>query len=362
MRRPRLTRIQKEARIIELNEAGYTVQEICSIVGCSATTAHRVIKQNEESREPKEKSKRSQALILFDAGWDILKVATRLDIPVPEAEAYLREYHYAKGINYLEHIRGLMGQSFYPFIGICQEMCSMNMSRAEIDETRRLVKQKEIIRSELISLRTELKTTSDKLQHNQTLVIDAERYLNGLKADIRIWQKDHDDLQSRNKTLIKENSDLESVKQSKIDSSEIFKKIEDFTKNHIRSIFKDQRGFIILILTALPQVLRQDIAGEFRSLLYPPHSYFIDIELFIKLAVLLIRVANQMEPQVMMAIRNDQYKQVLEIVDNLNSAPVNTDLNVGKESVVDNLKSTGVNPYVSVGKESVVNDSHKMSQ
>ncbi|MGG6459917.1 MAG: hypothetical protein ACM3JQ_00680 [Candidatus Eiseniibacteriota bacterium] len=46
----------------------------------------------------------------------------------------------------------------------------------------------------------------------------------------------------------------------------------------------------------------------------------------------------------------------------MKSAPVNTDLNVGKEFTVDNLKSAGVNPDVNVGKDYVVNDSHKMNQ
>lgn len=330
-KRYRLTRIQKESKIIELYKAGYNVSEITKIVGCSATTATRFINKHIESTEPKEKSKRCQALALFDKGGKekVLNAAIQLDIPVMESEEYFGEYLYAKGIDYFERLRDLKGESFPSFIDLCKALQIRNMTIREIDEAKQLVlekqqleqernallEQKQYLFDQIQALKNELGAKSSELNKVKNSYLQLEQAVEKMK-DVQY------DLSFIVKSLEKRKSDLEFIIKSKIESEIICRAIVESTRIQIKLILDSEWERNTLYLSALFEVLVKDTAGEFRNLLFPPSENYYDASLLIRFNNLINKTANQIKPEVMRAITPGIFDFAKQVVDNLNSIPV----------------------------------------
>lgn len=316
-----LSRIQKKAKIIELYEAGYTVSEICSIVHVSANTAQKVIREYEDSKGPKVKSKRSQALVLFDGELELLDVATELDIPVLEAEEYLREYLRAKNIDYLEQLRDQMGDDFLPFITLCKEMYLHSMGPEEIREARLLVEGLQTMRIELNQLSTEkqskskeLENTYRKITKSQWKASELDKGILSLEKNFKSRLADQMKLNAEVEILNSKKSDLQSIIESKMDSEEICKKISAFTKNQVELVFTNRWESFAVLLQAIIQVFMQDKTGEFKTLVFQPYCNYFDSVLMSKLKMFVGNITKRIEPEVRRAVRDTMYEEIKQIM------------------------------------------------
>jgi hypothetical protein len=78
----------KEKLIRKLLKEAWDWEYIRKAAHCSPNTIQKVKEKSEQIRAPKLKSKRSQALRLYDKGCIPLDVAIKLDISADEAENY----------------------------------------------------------------------------------------------------------------------------------------------------------------------------------------------------------------------------------------------------------------------------------
>ena len=83
-----MVRRDKEQLIRKLLKGGSDWEHIRKVAHCSPNTIQKVQEKSKKIRAPKIRSKRSEALQLYDKGCIPLHVAIKLDIPADEAENY----------------------------------------------------------------------------------------------------------------------------------------------------------------------------------------------------------------------------------------------------------------------------------
>jgi transposase-like protein len=323
-KRPRLTRAKKEQRIWKLHEDGYGIAEIAEEVGVSATTASKVIRQREELLAPKEKSARSQALLLYRAGAGVTSVAIQIDIPVEEAEGYLQEFHQAEQLDYLENLRRNLGPRFPHFLSLAQELADRDMSIQEMDEAiicaKRNREQQEVT-AELGAQHRLLRNQVESLKlAKQNLLVekgDLDEQIYELKESLDLVKSEYDIACLNTEAKERQADDIETIVNSKMKASRVCLEIENIVDTRVRVLLENRRTGLIILISAIIHVISTDPSGQFQALL-SRSSPSLNSELIVKFRSLISKTYDRLASEIQMNERIGIYEQVRQIVEEQN--------------------------------------------
>jgi transposase-like protein len=325
-RRPLLTRAKKEERIWMLHEEGSSISEITHEVGVSATTAQKVIKAREESLLPKEKSKRSQALVLYGAGGTVRSVSIELDIPVHEAEEYLIESHKADGIDYLEKLRSQLGPSFPHLIDLAEELLLHGMSVEEMNEAIFIIKHRQELQAGIrdFSYRRELlQQEVDSLTHSKNALyagyLQLSQDYQKLQESSNLARYDLDQICQSIQEKQREDANLDAIIKLEIDSSEVCRSLNDFIGKLVKQILDNDHRRLILTTTAMAAVFARDGNLEFQSLLFHPELAVLNVDIQRKFSFLVSKTIDQLSLEIEKTERAAIYEQAKKIAQGLDS-------------------------------------------
>lgn len=134
-----MVRRDKEQLIRKLLKEGSDWEDIRKVAHCSPNTIQKVKEKSEQIRAPKLKSKRSEALRLYDKGCIPLDVAIKLDISADEAENYKIEYWRLNYMTEFEQIYKAKKDSLPQIISKLDELQARNISLDLLSRAIRLV-------------------------------------------------------------------------------------------------------------------------------------------------------------------------------------------------------------------------------
>ncbi|MGA7007342.1 MAG: hypothetical protein WBY28_09730 [Nitrososphaeraceae archaeon] len=173
-----MVRREKEQLIRKLLKEHSDWEYIRKVARCSPNTIQKVKEKNEQIRAPKLKSKRSEALRMYDKGYSSFDVVVKLDISADEAESYKIEYWKLKNMDAFEAIYIKYKNALPNLIGKIHEMTDLNISMDQIAEGLRLVGHIPRLQNQHEELAKRIRVTNE--DYNQLQV-----QLSNLKSEAR---------------------------------------------------------------------------------------------------------------------------------------------------------------------------------
>ena len=134
-----MVRRDKEQLIRKLLKERSDWEHIRKVAHCSPNTIQKVKEKSKQIRSRKIKSKKSEALRMYDKGYISFDVAIKLDISADEAENYKIEYWKHRNMNEFEQIYRANKDSLPQIISKLDELQSRNISLDRLSRAIHLV-------------------------------------------------------------------------------------------------------------------------------------------------------------------------------------------------------------------------------
>ena len=177
----------KEKLIRKLLKEGKDWNYICKDARCSPNTIQKVQEKSKKIRAPKIKSKRSEALGMYDKGASSLEVGTKLDISFQEAENYKIEYLKHQHMYEFEQLYNAKKDSLPQILSKLDELQDRNISLDLLSqalsllyEVPRLLNERQRLNNEIEVLRADYGQRQTELWNIQNEIRVKKTELNNL--------------------------------------------------------------------------------------------------------------------------------------------------------------------------------------
>ena len=199
-----MVRRDKEQLIRKLLKGGSDWEHIRKVAHCSPNTIQKVQEKSKQIRAPKIKSKRSEALQLYDKGCIPLHVAIKLDIPADEAENYKIEYWKLNYMNEFEQVYRDNKDSLPLIISKLNELQARNISLDQLSQAIHLVSIMSQLHSEFQQLNNEIPVVRADYKQRQTELWNIQNEIDLKKTELNEMDVEYQRIEKINNLNYKE--------------------------------------------------------------------------------------------------------------------------------------------------------------
>jgi hypothetical protein len=227
----------KEKLIRKLLKEGKDWIYISKDARCSPNTIQKVQEKSKQIRAPKIKSKRSDALAMYDKEASSLDVGTKLDISFQEAENYKIEYWKHKNMYEFEKIYKTYKNSLPLIISKLSELQARNISLDQLSQAIHLHSIMPQLYSDYQQLKNEIQVVAADYKQRQTELWNIQNEIHLKETELH-------------------NLDVECQRIEKINNSN-YKVLFETVSNIIREILGDKNTLLNAALIAIMRAIRK---------------------------------------------------------------------------------------------------------